>query len=747
MDSNPTNQSSQSSASRALTVRLRADVEFRRQEYQGRDYWVAKDPVTLKYYRFEDEEYFLLTLIDGHHSPAQIKRKFDYEFAPQKITLQELYQFIGMLHRSCLVVSDEPGQGVALRERGRKRRLQQWRASLTNILAFRLKGFDPDRLLTFLDRYTGWFFTWPATLVVLFAAIVAAGLVLSQFETLTNRLPGFHEFFSSSNWFWLAATIALSKILHEFGHGLACKRFGGRCHEMGVMFLVMTPCLYCNVSDAWMLPDKWKRAFIAAAGMYVELVLVVLAVFVWWFSHPGLVNQLALNMIVVTSVSTLLFNANPLLRYDGYYILADLLEIPNLRQKAGSVLTRMLADWCLGIPARPDPFMPTRRKWLFVSYSLAAVLYRWLITFTIFWFLYKLFEPYGLKVIGQGIALMAIWGLIGMPLVKLFRFFSVPGRMLAVKPVRLLVSCGVVGSVVAVVLFLPVPHYVRCCFYLQPQDVDNLYVELPGTIQAIYRRANEMVNEGEPILKLTNPELDSTLERLRRLVAEREADYWAIYRIAQRDISRSAELDTALAELESARADLAQREKDLPLTTVAARKRGVVLAPRYVKPPDPDSDQLAAWHGTPLEPRNVGAYLEQQTLVARIVPDPRKFEAIMAVDQADIEFVRPDQPVELIVTETPGTVFRSALQFVSPTRMKSVPPALSSRRGGPLVTTVDSNGNDVPQSTTYLVAAPVDSDQLLLVDGATGRAKIRVGSMTLGQKLWRTVLRTFRFEM
>lgn len=747
MDSNPNRQSNQSSASRALTVRLRADIEFRRQAYQGRDYWVAKDPVTLKYYRFEDEEYFLLTLIDGRHSPAQIKRKFDFEFAPQKITLQELYQFIGMLHRSCLVVSDEPGQGAALRNRGRKRKTQQRRAAMTNILAFRLKGFDPDRVLTFLNRYTGWFFTWPATLVVLFSALVAAGLVLSQFETLTNRLPGFYEFFSSGNWFWLAATIAISKILHEFGHGLACKRFGGRCHEMGVMFLVMTPCLYCNVSDAWMLPDKWKRAFIAAAGMYVELVLVVLAVFVWWFSQPGLVNQLALNMIVVTSISTLLFNANPLLRYDGYYILADLLEIPNLRQKAGNVLTRLLADWCLGIPARPDPFMPTRRKWLFVSYSIAAVLYRWLITFTIFWFLYKLFEPYGLKVIGQGIAIMAIWGLIGMPLVKLFRFFSVPGRMLAVKPVRLLASCGVAAMVVAMVFFMPVPHYVRCSFYLQPRDVDNLYVELPGTIQAVYRRANEMVNEGEPLLQLSNTELEATLERLRRQVEEREADYWAVYRIAQRDIGRSAELDTALADLESARADLAQREKDLPLTTVAARKRGVILAPRHVQPPDPDSDQLAGWHGTPLEPRNVGAYLEQQTLVARIVPDPRKFEAVMAVDQADIEFIRPEQEVELIVTETPGTVFQTSLEFVSPTRMKSVPPALSSRQGGPLVTTVDANGNDVPQSVTYLVAAPVESDQLLLVDGATGRAKIRVGSTTLGRKLWRAVQQTFRFEL
>ncbi len=345
------------SSSRPLRLHMRRDLTFQRQSYQGRDYWVVKDPIALKYYRFEVEEFALLQMVDGQSSPDHIKRLFDFEFAPQKISLQELYQFVGMLYRSSLLVSESPNQGIELKKRGDKNRKLERRQSLTNVLAIRYKGFDPDRLLGFLLRYTGWFFSWPAFVCVLLLGLSAAGLLITQFETFQAKLPSFQDFFAAKNWIWLALVMAITKVLHEFGHGLACKKFGGQCHEMGVMLLVLTPCLYVNVSDSWLLPSKWKRAFIAAAGMYVELVLSSIAVFVWWFSHPGMVNQLALNVIFISSVSTILFNGNPLLRYDGYYILSDLLEIPNLRSKATTILQRSCGALLLGIEARPDPFL------------------------------------------------------------------------------------------------------------------------------------------------------------------------------------------------------------------------------------------------------------------------------------------------------------------------------------------------------------------------------------------------------
>ena len=187
-----------SSSSRPLHLRMRADITAQRQVYQGRDYWVLKDPISLKYFRFEEEEYALLKMLDGERSPDQIKREWDFQFAPQKITMQELYQFIGMLYRSSLLLSDAPNQGIELQKRGQKNDRQQLKASLTNVLALRFKGFDPDRILTWMNQYTSWFFTWTAFAFVLILGLGAGALLFTNFETFQSKLPSFQEFFAAN---------------------------------------------------------------------------------------------------------------------------------------------------------------------------------------------------------------------------------------------------------------------------------------------------------------------------------------------------------------------------------------------------------------------------------------------------------------------------------------------------------------------------------------------------------------------
>lgn len=736
-----------SGSSRPLRMILRSDLQFIRQCYQGRVYWMVKDPLSLKYYRFEQEEYALLQMFDGLASPDQIKQRFDAEFAPQKIRSQELFQFIGMLHRSCLLISDQAGQGIELHQRSQQRARRQIRGSFANLLAIRIKGFDPDRLLTWLVRYTGWFFTWPAAVVVMIIGILSVGIVVTQFETLTNRLPGFQEFFAAENWIWLALVVVFTKVLHELGHGLACKRMGGQCHEMGVMFLVLMPCLYCNVSDTWMITNKWSRAFIAAAGMYVELVVAAIATMVWWFSQPGLVNQLSFNIIVVSSISTLLFNGNPLLRYDGYYILSDILEIPNLRQKSSAILQRWMGRLFLGIPSRPDPFLPARNMWLFASYSIAAVVYRWLIMFSIFWFLYEVLEPYGAKIIGQMIALLAVWSLLGVPLLKLYKYFSIPGRWDTVKPIRGAITMILTAGVLGAFLLIPIPHYVHCFFYVQPRDATNIFVDVPGTLVSVVAEPNQYVALGDPLICLNDDELGQQIEKLKGRVRVKQAAYESVKFMSQRDYTMLDELDAAKSELTAAEEDLEQREVDLPRLTIRAKVDGILLEPPRVNAAANPTSELQGWSGSPLKRHNLGAFLDQKTLVGKIVPDPIKMEAIIAIDQGDIEFVRADQQVALFVNQLPNEPFESRTTALAPIRMQHVPKSLSSRFGGPLVSQLDETGRDVPLSTNYLVSVPLDNSSELVLDGATGYAKIRTGTQSIGKRVWRVVCRTFRFNL
>src|SRR3954469_10101139 len=417
-----------SSSSRKLPLRKRPDLKARQQRYQGRLYWVVKDPVGLQYYRFEEEEYAILQMLDGQSSLDEIAERFERDFPPQTIRTEELQQFIGMLHRSGLVITDAAGQGQQLVKRRGEKKRQELLSTATNILSMRFKGIDPERLFNFIYPYIRWFFSKPAMVCCITLALLALSLIVVQFDVFHSRLPDFHYFFRAQNWMWLALTLCVTKVLHEFGHGLSCKHFGGECHEIGVMFLVLTPCLYCNVSDSWMLPNRWHRAAIGAAGMYVELVLASIATFIWWFSEPGPLNYVCLNVMFVSSVSTVMFNANPLLRYDGYYILSDILEIPNLRQKASTILSRKLGKWCLGLEEQEDPFLPKRHQMLFALYTIASFLYRWVVLFGILYFLNRVFEPYGLKVLGQAIALASVYGMFAMPAISVWKFFRVPGR-------------------------------------------------------------------------------------------------------------------------------------------------------------------------------------------------------------------------------------------------------------------------------------------------------------------------------
>ena len=202
---------------------------------------------------------------------------------------------------------------------------------------------------------------------------------------------------------WIA--LGVVKVIHEFGHGLSCKAFGGESHEMGFLFMCFSPALYCNVTDAWTVADKWKRIIISFAGIYVELIIASIATFVWWYTpHWPFVNNVAMCLMVLCSVSTFVFNANPLMRFDGYYILADWLEVPNLRERSNRFLSNLFQDKALGIEVQPEAYMAPSRKWLFVIYAIASFVYRWVVTVSILFFLAKWLKPYKLETLSMLLA-------------------------------------------------------------------------------------------------------------------------------------------------------------------------------------------------------------------------------------------------------------------------------------------------------------------------------------------------------
>jgi putative peptide zinc metalloprotease protein len=753
-----------SSSSRPLRVRVRPDLAVRRHRYQGRAYWVIKDPVGLQYFRFEEEEFAILQMLDGQASLENIVEQFEQEFPPQTIKAEELLQFIGQLHRSGLVITDSPGQGVELKKLGDEKRWKQFVGSISNILSVRFKGIDPDRLLTWLHGYVGWFFSPWCTVLCLSLALSALALILVQFDVFQSKLPSFQAFFSDRSlemWLLLGVVLGGTKILHEFGHGLSCKHFGGECHEMGVMLLVLTPCLYCNVSDSWMLPNRWHRAAIGAAGMYVEIVLASICTFIWWFTDDDtLLNQLCLNIMFVSSVSTILFNANPLLRYDGYYILSDILEIPNLRQKATSIVSRKLGKWCLGIDPPDDPFLPKRNQWLFGLYAVAAAIYRWVVMLSILYFLNKIFEPYGLKVLGQAIALMSLYALVVMPLVKLYKYFKVPGRLGKVKRVRFVGTLLVVTAVIVGVGMIPFPAHVFAPLVVQPRNAESVYVRQAGRLAAVAPGIvpGAMVTEGQVLAQLANEELDLRMTELEGQLAVSRERLTSLEQLAYSDDEQTAadarsRVEQVVKSIESVEKRLTQLAEDRELLTLRAPRSGVVVPPDVVNTPQHSEIELKQWNGTPLDPENIGAWIDTQTPSGDStrfcwVADPELFEARLVITQDDIEFVRGGQSVSIILNQAPDVRYASKIPSdgVSPVEIDVAPPRLASTNGGPLAVQADAAGVPRPLSPHFDALVPLPRDERLRV-GLVGTAKIAIEPRTLWQRLSRYVLKTFNFDL
>jgi putative peptide zinc metalloprotease protein len=737
-----------SSASRPLNLRMRSDLSARRHFYQGHPFFVVKEPVGLKYFRFQEEEYAILRMLDGRSSLEDIKEQFEEEYRPQKLTLPDLQQFIGTLHRSGLVIGDAPGQGRQLKKR---RDDQVWKkrwAAMSNVFALRWRGIDPERLLNWLYKYTAWMFAPPVVIACCLLGLSALLLLGIQFDVFRARLPAFHEFFGPRNWIWLGLTLGIVKVLHEFGHGLSCKHFGGECHEMGFMLLVLTPCLYCNVSDSWMLPNKWRRAAIGAAGMYVELVLASVATFLWWFSEPGLLNHICLSVMFICSVSTVLFNGNPLLRFDGYYILADIVEIPNLRQKSTEVLRRWVFDWCLGLEQPEDPFLPRRNQLFMAMYTIAAVVYRWVIVLSIVMFLTQVFEPYGLKIIGQAIGLVGLFGLIVQPVWQLAKFFHVPGRMHEVKRHRVIATLAIIGALIAAVIYIPLPHYVRSALEVAPEGAASVFVDVPGKLDKVLVEPGQHVDAGQPLATLINIDLDLTIAELQGRRDEAQVQLTSLEQQQVYDLRASQQIPQVRETLAYLEQQLKEKDEQ--------RKRLVLLAPQSgtVFPPparparrDPNGT-LPTWSDTPLNDRNKGAMLAPGDLFCRI-GDPAKLEAVLVIDQTDIDLVREKLPVRIKLDSHAGTTYHSTVVEIAKRELRATPTSLSNQAGGELATRTDpTTGLQRPMSTSYQARAPlVELDDKQLQIGLRGQAKIFTGWKSVGWRAWRYLANTFHFQL
>ena len=452
-------------------------------------------------------------------------------------------------------------------------------------------------------------------------------------------------------------------------------------------------------------------------------------------------------MVFISSVSTVIFNANPLLRYDGYYILADLVEIPNLRQKATSILGRKMGEWFLGMEMTEDPFLPQSRQMFFALYTVAAAFYRWVVAFSICWFLYKLFESYQVKVIGQIVVLASLYGLFCQPLYQLGKFFYVPGRLDKVKKTHFYPSLIGLAAIVAAFCFVPLPHSVLAPLEIQARDAEPVCVFIGGKLASIDVKPGQTVKKGQILAQLQNHDLELKIADLRGKVNifSRQVENLRMQSFSDRHAA--SEISAIEKELESTEDQLRQREIEQERLCLKAPIDGVVLPPSFTPSREDPELQLGSWSGTPLDRENLGAYLDERVTLCQI-GDPKKLKAVMVIDQGDRNMVDRDQKVDLKIDELPYKTYHSEIADIAESELKEAPKRLSSKYGGEVATKTDSvTGIESPQSTSYQADAPLDDDDGLMRIGLRGTGRIYTRWISVGERFWRFISHTFNFKL
>jgi putative peptide zinc metalloprotease protein len=738
------------SIERPLTLRLRPDLVAVRVEMSSAATWVVQDPMTLEHFQFSAEEHALLEWLRESVSIGELQRRFARRFAPQAISAEAVWDFLARLHRAGLVVGESAGQGGELLNRLRRERARRWAMAWASVLSIRFRGFDPDAFLTWLHERIRWLFSPAPLFAALIAIVYAASLVSGHFDGFQRRLPETSALFDTRNLVWLLLSIGAVKVLHELGHAIMCKHFGGEVRELGLMLLVFAPCLYCDISAAWRLKSKWQRIAVSGAGMAVEVMLAAVATIVWWHAQPGIVQLFALNIMVVCTVGTLLVNGNPLLRYDGYYILSDLVETPNLWQRSRDVLRRFANRWLFGEAAADDPLVPAaQRPWL-ALYAVASKLYVSLVCVAIVWGLVQALYPLHLQNLAYALGFTVLGSALVGPVSGTIRLVRNPLRRTELRTGRLGPIVAVAVAALVAVLSIPVNYYVRAPLVLMPDAAARVYASTGGTLTEAVP-AGRKVSRGELIGRLTNREVEQELLRLEGEHALRQLKLEHLERLRGADREANDQLPTAKAALADSERRLDDRRRAVERLALRSPVDGVVIAAPRITLPPAASGRLATWSGSLLEPANLGAHLEPGTLVC-LVGDPRRLTAVLLVDDAEVKRLQPGQRARLRIDQLPGEIIEG--EVIDVARHEVRDDATEGAASADLATLFAGIVPPGRSGAFYQARVRLDGEAGLsetgfreLVIGGRGQAKVAAERVTLARSILRCLGQTFRLPM
>ncbi len=693
-------------------LKLRDDLMFVPQIYGGEIFYHLEVRTTAEYYRVGYAEYVFVSLLDGRTSFAEALAVASQQLKEKALTQSQAMAIYSWLLDNGLAAfadSDASSSGATSGVRESAEKGQFWRRF--NPLWMKIPLGRPELLLRFLKPFVGWLFSGPATVMAILL-ICFAGMKLSSQWSLFTATSG--NVISRDNWLWLLLVWVGLKVFHELAHGLVCLRYGGSIREAGIIFAFLAPLAYVDASASWSFRSRWHRIHTALAGVYIELILASIAVIAWTNCDSALVRHLLQNIVVMASFSTIVFNLNPLMKFDGYYVMSDLLQVPNLTSQANSVLMSLVQKFFYGATTG-QPTILGRNRFILAMYGTAACVWRLLVSLSLLMTASVLFHGAGLVLAACGVLLWfckPIWKFL-QSLARLWREY--PERLFRAGFIT-----GVMGMLaIAALRNLSAPVMTTAPGVVEFSDGEVVRPNTSGFVETVHVKNGQDVVAGQLLISLQNDDVTNQFHDLEQQLAQEELRLQTAA-----GEHNSGALNVAQGNLVSLSRQLEECKKQLDGLQIRSARAGKVIARDL--------------------PSLVGTFTKAGTEVMTIGREQEK-ELRLSIGQRELSVSTSLVGKPLKVRIGTHSVVSCVLLRVNPGASRIIPhPAMAAVNGGPLAVAEpdekESAGGDRLRLTehrfTAIVQLPEDRAEEFR-GGERGTAALGLHESSLGSYLWR----------
>ena len=699
-----------------LRPRLRATLQTHRQHFRGQMWHVVQDPSNNQFFRLNETAYRFIALLDGRRNVAEAWQISNEQLGDGAPTQGEAIQLLGQLYTSNLLQAELPPDAEGLFDRYRKRVQREIKGYLMNLLFIRIPLYDPDHFLNRWVGILGKVFTLPGFLIWL--ALIFTGLyfVVGNARELYDARTGI---LNPDNLVMLYLSIAVVKIFHEFSHSFACKKFGRQCgttgevHVMGVMFLVFMPLPYMDASSAWAMRNKWHRAIVGMAGILTELAFAAVAAIVWANTGPGTLRAICYNIMFIASVNSLLFNGNALLRFDAYYILSDLVEIPNLAQRSKNYIYYLVRRYVWGVRKATSPAHTRGERAWFVVYGFASTIYRFFICFRILMFVSQKFF-----LVGAVLAIAAVITWVMVPLGKFVHYLATSGELLRVRPRAVLTTVIFLAAVIGGISMIPAPDRERFEGVVEPRGLAVIYTGADGFVKDFLPSGKVVHPRGPPLMVSKSVEIETELEML--LAGRRKLNVQLDVARAPdtRDVVRERQFTKQIGALDKR---IARVREQLAALAIQVPFRGTWISPQVE--------------------RFKGAYLERGRQVGLVATPNDLIIRAMAGQNVAFDQMGMDR-VEIRVKGLATSELTGRIEDILPAGTRELPSdSLGYAAGGSIQTTADDRRRAQATEPLFEIRIKPDPDSgVRLFSGQRVVVRVELPTKPLIQQWWRSLL-------